>query len=134
MWELATRIWDEDQQEEFGEKSEQQQFMTLLGKQMENGMSSRQQKLLDKTVKYTLTRMDDIRKEAHGLQPLNGTTHNRPPEQSIQMVQQWRQMEEDKSKLRAQQLLSDSDEELPDCEINGGQEQNHEEEDHESDY
>ena len=78
--------------------------------------------------------MDDIRKEAHGLQPLNGTTHNRPPEQSIQMVEQWRQMAEDRSNLRAQQLLSDCDEEHPDFEINRDQEQNHEDEDHESDY
>jgi hypothetical protein len=114
MWELLMRIWDEDQQEEFAEMSEQQQYMTLLGKQMENELDMNQQKLLDKTVKHTLVKMDDVRKLAHDLQPMNGTTHNRPPEQSIQLTEQWRQMADQRSDLRAQQLLTDSDEECTD--------------------
>jgi hypothetical protein len=108
------QIWDEDQQEEFAEMTEQQQYMTLLGKQMGNELDLNQQKLLDKTVKHTLAKMDDIRKSAHELQPMNGTPHNRPPEQSIQLTEQWRLMADLRSDLRPQQLLSDSDEECPD--------------------
>ena len=36
MWELALHIWTNDQQDEFANKSDQQQYMTLLGKQMEH--------------------------------------------------------------------------------------------------
>ena len=89
---------------------------------MENEMSLQEQKLLDRAVKHTLAQMDDIRKTAHNLQPLNGTTHNRPPEQSIQMVEQWRQMADERANLRAQQLLSDSDDEHTDFRINSDQE------------
>jgi hypothetical protein len=46
-----------------------------------------QQRQLDTTMKRTLVKMDDIRKNKYDLPPMNGTTHNRPPEQSIQMAE-----------------------------------------------
>ena len=113
MWRQVMEIWDNDQQEEFANMSEQQQYMTLLGKQMEREMDIQQQTQLDTAVKKALVRMDNIRMVEFGLQPMNGRTHNRPPEQSIQLTEQWREMTEEWAELRAQQLISGSDDEFP---------------------
>jgi hypothetical protein len=109
MWELAMDIWDEDQQNEFADKSDQQQYLTLLGKQMEHTLDLDQQTALDTAVKITLVKMDDIRQKKHNLQPMNGRTHNRPPEQSTQMIEQWREMKEQAATLKSQEMLSDSE-------------------------
>ena len=68
-----------------------------------------QQMQLDTAVKLTLVRMDDIRQHTYDLQPMNGRIHNRPPEQSIQMIDQWREMEEQNAIISGQELDSDSD-------------------------
>ena len=67
-------------------------------------MSSDQQLLTDRAVKQTLIRMDDISRNLFDLQPLNGKTFNRPPEQSAKMVAQWNQMEKDNRKYMVQLL------------------------------
>jgi hypothetical protein len=102
LWELAMDIWDEAQQDEFAGKTDQQQYMTLLGKQMKNTLDLDQQMELDLAVKLTLTRMDDIRQKTYNLQPLNGRINNQPPERSIQLTEQWRQEQEHSAALRAQ--------------------------------
>jgi hypothetical protein len=68
-----------------------------------------QQKQLDTTMKCTLVKMDDIRKNKYNLPPMNGVTHNRPPEQSIQMAELWRENVEDDKELRRQAMNSDTD-------------------------
>ena len=88
---------------------EQQQYMTLLGKPMQNRLDSDQQRQLDTTMKTTLVQMDDIRKNKYKLQPMNGTTHNRPPEQAIQMAEQWRQVQEEDDEIRGQEMNSSTD-------------------------
>ena len=113
MWDLAMDIWDEDQQNEFADMTDQQQYMTLLGKQMKNKLDPDQQLQLDTAVKVTLVKMDDIRKDTYDLQPMNGRTNNRPAEQSIRLADQWRKMTEQRETLRAQEMLSDSDDEIP---------------------
>jgi hypothetical protein len=112
LWEQVLDIWDEQQQDEFAEMTDQQQYMTLLGKQMENETDIDQQRQLDKAVKSMLVKMDDIRQCTHELQPMNGRRHNRPPEQSTQMTEQWREMTEHTAILREQAMESDSEEEL----------------------
>ena len=109
MWERITDNWTEDQQDEFESMTEQQQYMTLLGKQMQRCLDTDQQKQLDTTMKITLVKMDDIRKNKYKLQPMNGTTHNRPPEQSIQMAEQWREMQEEDEEMRRQEMNSGTD-------------------------
>jgi hypothetical protein len=51
MWELVIEIWTEAQQNEFAAMKDQQQYMTLLGKQMTNGLDTVQQSQLDTTDK-----------------------------------------------------------------------------------
>ena len=109
MWEKITGDWTTEQQDEFENMTEQQQYMTLLGKQMKQRLNRDQQIQLDTTMKITLVKMDDIRKQEHNLPPMNGTTHSRPPEQSIQMVEQWRQMQEKDKDIRRQEMKSDSE-------------------------
>jgi hypothetical protein len=83
--------------------------MTLLGKQMQHHLDIDQQRQLDTTVKLALVKMDDIRKNEYNLQPMNGVIHNRPPEQSIQMAEQWREMQAENKELRRQEMDSDAD-------------------------
>ena len=106
MWERITDSWTVEQQDEFESMTEQQQYMTLLGKQMKHYLDMDQQRQLDTTMKITLVKMDDIRKNEYGLHPMNGETHNRPPEQSIQMAEQWREMKEEDEELRRQEMNS----------------------------
>jgi hypothetical protein len=94
---------------EFENMTEQQQYMTLLGKQMQHRLDMDQQRQLDTTMKRTLVKMDDIRQNRYGLPPMNGVTHNRPPEQSIQMAELWREMKDDDKELRRQAMDSDTD-------------------------
>ena len=100
--------------------SDQRQYMTLLGRQMEHQLDIDQQTKMDSAVKQMLVEMDDTRKFAYNLKPMNGTIHNRPPEQSIQMTERWRQMEEQERLWRSQSEQSDnedgSQDELPDIE------------------
>jgi hypothetical protein len=109
MWERIADDWTEEQQDEFESMTEQQQYMTLLGKQMQHRLDADQQRRLDTTVKVALVKMDDIRQNKYNLQPMNGRMHNRPPEQSIQMAEQWREMEEESEELRRQEMNSDTD-------------------------
>ena len=92
MWVTLMEIWDEVQTDEFSTMTDQRQYMTLLGKQMENEMDQNQRVQLDTAVKQALVEMDDLRKDVHNLQPMNGTKYNRQPEQSAQMTQRWREM------------------------------------------
>ena len=104
-------IWDEHQQNEFADMTDQQQYMTrVLGKQMENETDPDQQRQLDRAVKSTLVKMDDVRQDTHGLQTMNGRRHNRPPEQSTRMTEQWREMTEHSAILRKQAMESDNEE------------------------
>jgi hypothetical protein len=82
--------------------------MTLLGKRMHHHLDMDQQKRLDTTMKSTLVKMDDIRKNRYNLQPMNGVLHNRPPEQSIQMAELWRGMQDEDKELRRQEMDSDT--------------------------
>jgi hypothetical protein len=109
IWEMITDDWTEEQQDEFENMTEQQQYMTLLGKQMQHRLDIDQQRRLDTTMKHTLVKMDDIRQSKYNLPPMNGVTHNRPPEQSIQMAQLWREMKDDDKEMRRQEANSDSD-------------------------
>jgi hypothetical protein len=109
IWEMITDDWTEEQQDEFESMTEQQQYMTLLGKQMKHRLDMDQQRHLDTTMKRTLVQMDDIRQNRYDLPPMNGTTHNRPPEQSIQMAELWREMKDDDKELRRQAMNSDTD-------------------------
>jgi hypothetical protein len=117
LWEQVLDIWDEHQQNEFADMTDQQQYMTLLGKQMENETDLEQQRQLDKAVKETLVKMDDVRQDTHGLQPMNGRTHNRPPEQSTRMTEQWREMTEHTANLREQAMGTDSEEDLSEADF-----------------
>jgi hypothetical protein len=100
---------EQKQLDEFESMTEQQQYMTLLGKQMQHQLDSDQQRELDTTMKTTLVKMDDIRKTEYDLQPMNGEIHNRPPEQSAQMIEEWREMQEERNELRRQEMNSDTD-------------------------
>ncbi len=76
---------------------------------MQHRLDIDQQRRLDTTMKHTLVKMDDIRQTKYNLPPMNGVTHNRPPEQSIQMAQLWREMKDDDKEMRRQEVDSDSD-------------------------
>jgi hypothetical protein len=128
MWELLMEIWDDDQQEEFAAMTEQQQYMTLLGKKMSNRASRDQEIQLDSAIKTTLVRMDDIRQNTYGQQPMNGRIHNRPPEQSIMMAEQWRELDEQRSLLGDQELLSDNEDDYSDDYEEEPQQEDHQQE------
>ncbi len=117
MWKEITDNWSEEQQDEFESMTEQQQYMTLLGKRMRHHLDMDQQKRLDTTMKSTLVKMDDVRQDTHGLQPMNGRTHNRPPEQSTRMTEQWREMTERTTNLREQAMGSYSEEDLSEADF-----------------
>jgi hypothetical protein len=128
MWELLMEIWDDDQQEEFAAMTEQQQYMTLLGKKMSYRASLNQEVQLDSAIKTTLVRMDDIRQNTYGQQPMNGRIHNRPPEQSIMMAEQWRELDEQRSLLGDQELLSDNEDDYSDDYEEEPQQEDHQQE------
>ena len=119
MWELALHIWTEDQQDEFADKTDQQQYMTLLGKQMEHELDRDQQTELDSAVKLTLTRMDDIRQQTYNLQPMNGRIYNAPPARSAQLTEQWRNEQEQAAIIWAQEMHSEDENDLTDPHENG---------------
>ena len=81
---------------------------------MEHQLDIDQQTEMDSAVKQMLVEMDDTRKLDYNLKPMNGTTHNRPPQQSIQMTEQWRQMEEQERLVRSQGGQSDDENESQD--------------------
>jgi hypothetical protein len=116
LWGLVIEIWSAAQQSEFAAMTDQQQYMTLLGKQMTNDLDAVQQLHLDSAVKQTLVKMDDIRKDTYELQPMNGNINNRPPEQSILLAHQWREMTDEIDQRRAQEREDDGDDDLSDLE------------------
>jgi hypothetical protein len=93
---LANKIWGPEQRKLYKKMSSQEQYMTLLGKQMSIKMTVEQSKLLDKAVKVMLLDMNAIRKKGYGLQSLTGKIYTRPPEESAQMAEAWQRMEEER--------------------------------------
>ena len=102
-------ILNAEQTEEFLDMGKQDRYMTLLGRQMETELNLESQKSLDPAVKNFLKGADRIRKEEYDMQPLTGTVYNRPPEHTAQMLQEWKQMEEENERRAAQEHMDGED-------------------------
>jgi hypothetical protein len=84
-----SQILGSQQQEELRSYGNHGKKMLLLGKQMKNKLSKRQQKDLDTAVKRALETIDDFRTEEKGLNPMCGRTYTRPPEETLQQAALW---------------------------------------------
>jgi hypothetical protein len=95
--------------QEFADKSDQQQYLTLLREQMKYTLDLDEQTSVDTAVEITVIKMHHIRQNKHTLQSMNDRTHDRTPEQSSLMMEHWREMREQEATLGSQEMLPDSE-------------------------